>query len=159
MIWNARRIFTQRGSTVQRQYQKHARHSTVDKNGLKMPSENAFYKVNHKWGANYKACDIQGVRVARSARNKECALQCVPCACKKTCALKGVPVQKSTRWLLNKTEFARILPSVQKSFLRDSFPSVVLKRKDINIFLSILPIAKKSACQNSLLCARQNAAQ
>ena len=73
--------------------------------------------------------------------------------------LKGVPVQKSTRWLLNKTEFARILPSVQKSFLRDSFPSVVLKRKDINIFLSILPIAKKSACQNSLLCVRQNVLQ
>ena len=95
MIWNARRIFSQRGPTVQRQYQKHARHSTVDKKGLK--------KCHSRILKSFSRLTI----------------------------------------IFVKAQEVGVFPLCAKSFLGVSFPSVVLKRKDINIFLSILyPLPK-----------------
>ena len=95
MIWNARRIFSQRGPTVQRQYQKHARHSTVDKKRLK--------KCHSRILKSFSRLTI----------------------------------------IFVKAQEVGVFPLCAKSFLWVSFPSVVLKRKDINIFLSILyPLPK-----------------
>ena len=95
MIWNARRIFSQRGPTVQRQYQKHARHSTVDKKRLK--------KCHSRILKSFSRLTI----------------------------------------IFVKAQEVGVFPLCAKSFLGVSFPSVVLKRKDINIFLSILyPLPK-----------------